>query len=204
MKKYVAILIGCLLLAASAQAQKPDVRSTLPKWAIKTNLLYGIGTFTPNLGMEFGMGTRTTLEILGGYNPWNLDGSLENNKKLVHWYVQPEFRWWFCERFEGHFLGVHTLGGMYNIGGHNVPMIGGKLFEKDYRYEGWAVGAGVSYGYHWLWSPRWSMEFNVGLGYIYFDYDRYGCGKCARQVDSGNKHYFGPTKLGISLIFMIR
>lgn len=192
-----------VVFAASAQ-QRAGSRSTLPKLAIKTNLLYGAGTLTPNLGMELGLGTRTSLDIMGGYNPWNLDGSNDDNKKLVHWYVQPELRWWTCERFDGHFFGLHALGGMYNIGQHSVPMIGGKLFEKEYRYEGWAAGGGVSYGYHWIWSPRWSMEFTAGLGYIYFDFDRYGCQKCDRQVDSGYKHYFGPTKLGISLIFTIR
>lgn len=39
--------------------------------AAKTNLLYG-STTTPNLGLEFGLGQRTTLEFTGAYNPWTL------------------------------------------------------------------------------------------------------------------------------------
>lgn len=35
--------------------------------AAKTNLLYW-ATTTPNIGMEFGLGEQTTLELTGGYN----------------------------------------------------------------------------------------------------------------------------------------
>lgn len=49
--------------------------------AIKTNLLYGGYTYTPNLSLEIGLGKRSTLDLGGGYNPWNLDGTAENNKK---------------------------------------------------------------------------------------------------------------------------
>lgn len=52
--------------------------------AIKTNLLYGAYTLTPNLGLELALGNSSTLGFGGGYNPWNLEGSVENNKKLVH------------------------------------------------------------------------------------------------------------------------
>ena len=40
--------------------------------AIKTNLLYGGYTYTPNLSLEIGLGKRSTLDLGGGYNPWNL------------------------------------------------------------------------------------------------------------------------------------
>ena len=43
--------------------------------AIKTNLLYGGYTYTPNLSLEIGLGKRSTLDLGGGYNPWNLDGT---------------------------------------------------------------------------------------------------------------------------------
>lgn len=35
--------------------------------------------------------------------------------------VQPEFRYWLCERFNGHFFGVHGLGGEYNIAKVKLP-----------------------------------------------------------------------------------
>ncbi len=48
----------------------------------------------------------------------------------MHWAVQPEWRYWTCRRFMGHFIGVHAHGGKYNGG------------LKKYRYDGWGVGGG--------------------------------------------------------------
>ncbi|MEG2866016.1 MAG: DUF3575 domain-containing protein, partial [Mucinivorans sp.] len=138
MKKRLIIAIFCLAWALPAAAQ-----GTV---AVKTNLLYGAGAFTPNLGVEIGLGRRTTLDLSGGYNWFNLDGKRDNNKKLVHFMVQPEFRYFLCEKFNGHFFGVHALYSEYNIGGHNLPMLFGQG-SKDFRHQGWAAGAGVSYGY---------------------------------------------------------
>ena len=172
----------------------------LPGLALKTNLLYDFGAMTPNLGLEIGLDKRSTLNISAGYNPWNLDGTYDDNKKLVHWLANIEYRWWLCERFNGHFFGAHVLGSQYNVGEYDVPM----LFEKESRYEGWAAGAGLSYGYHWMWSKRWAMEFTLGLGYIHLEYDIYGCEKCAEMEGQEKKNYFGPTKAGINLVFMIK
>jgi len=54
--------------------------------AVKTNLLYW-ATSTPNIGFEFGLGKRTTLDLVGGYNPWTLNK--DDNKKIKHWMVMP-------------------------------------------------------------------------------------------------------------------
>ena len=73
--------------------------------AAKTNLLYWSST-TPNLSFEFGLGKRTTLDLTGAYNPWTLNK--DSNKKIKHWLVMPEFRYWLCERYNGHFFGLHS------------------------------------------------------------------------------------------------
>ena len=73
--------------------------------AVKTNLLYWSST-TPNLSLEFGLGKRTTLDLTGAYNPWTLNK--DKNKKIKHWMVMPEFRYWLCERYNGHFFGLHS------------------------------------------------------------------------------------------------
>jgi Protein of unknown function (DUF3575). len=170
------------------------------KLAVKTNLLYDAGALSPNIGLEMGLGPRTSIYMVGAYNPWNLEGSEGNNRKRVHWLGNIEYRRWLRERFNGHFLGVHILGTRYNVGGYKIPL----LFEPDFRYEGWAVGAGLSWGYHWVWSPHWGLEFNAGWGYAYMQYDTYSCKKCGEMEGSYSKHYFGPTRAGISLVFMIR
>jgi len=193
--KIFSIIVLMLVCGLSLNAQKV---------AVKTNLLYGAGTLTPNLGVEFGLGQRTTLDISGGYNPWNLEGTATDNKKWVHYLVQPEFRYWLCERFNGHFFGVHGLFGEYNVGGIEIPFFGDPLFDKNSRYEGIAYGGGLSYGYHWMWGKRWGMEFTLGIGAVYTSFDKYDCTMCSVQTGTGDKFYFGPTKAGISLVYLIK
>lgn len=171
--------------------------------ALKTNLLYGAYTSTPNLSLELGLGKRSTLDLGGGYNPWNLNGTELDNTKLVHWLGQMEYRYWLCQKFSGHFFGVHALGTQFNIGGHELPL----LFEKgskNFRYEGFGYGAGISYGYQFYLGKRWSLEANIGVGYARLHYDKYDCVKCGTKLSSEKKNYFGPTKAGISLIYIIK
>lgn len=167
--------------------------------ALKTNLLYWSST-TPNLGMEFGLGKHSTFNIAGGYNPWTLDK--DSNKKLNHWMVMPEYRYWLCERFNGHFFGVNTGYVYYNVSGIRIPFR--SKSTKDHRYQGWATGAGISYGYSWLLGKRWNIEANIGIGYVYTKFDQYDCATCGAFKASRHKHYFGPTNAGISLIYIIK
>lgn len=171
---------------------------TPPSFAIKTNLLYW-STLTPNIAIEFGLGNRTSLDLTASYNPWNLKGDYVDNKKIVHWIIRPEFRYWLCERFNGHFFGLHAFYWQYNVGGNEIPM----MFEKDYRYEGNAFGAGISYGYHLALAKRWGLEFNIGAGVAFMDYTKKDCIKCGQEVGQYKKNYFGPTSAGIKLVFMI-
>lgn len=173
------------------------------KVAIKTNLLYGGLTLTPNLGAEFGIGPKVTLDISGGYNPWNREGSLTDNKKLVHWLVEPELRYWLCNKFNGHFFGVHLLYSQYNISEHNLPWLLGK-HSGQYRFEGDAAGGGISYGYQFALSSRWSLEATIGVGYARLWYDKYNCHKCSEKLGTGHRNYFGPTRAGISIIYIIK
>ena len=189
----ILLALNFTLLSATAQ----------DKIAIKTNLLYAAGALTPNLGMEIGLGKRTTLDISGAYNWFNLNSKRDNNKKLVHWLVQPEFRYYLCERFSSHYFGFHAIGSMYNIGGRELPMLFGKGSE-NYRHEGYAYGAGFSYGYQLPIAKRWNMGFNIGLGYMRMKYDQYDCVNCGELKEKGvAKNYFGPTKAGITLIYLI-
>ena len=186
----------CTLLSEQAYSQE--------NIAIKTNLLYGVGALSPNLSVELGIGQRTTLDLSGGYNWFNLDGTKNNNQKLVHWMVQPEFRYFLNERFNGHFFGVHALYAEYNIGGYKLPMLFGKG-SKAFRHEGNAVGGGFSYGYQLPLAKQWKVEFNLGVGYMRMKYDQYDCANCGQLQEKGKvKNYFGPTSAGISLIFLIK
>ena len=167
----------------------------LPKFAVKTNLLY-LATTTLDAGVEFGLARKWTLGLSGAYNPFQLQ---EGGINLM-WLVQPELRYWFCQRFEKHFIGLHGLYGQFNIG--QVDFLT-TTFEQN-RYSGWGAGAGISYGYHLPIANRWALEFTLGAGYVYLEYDKFRCYECDEFVAKKNSHYFGPTKAGVSLIFMIK
>ncbi len=197
MKHYLTILFVLALCGASAQ-----------NIAIKTNLLYDASA-TANLGVEIGLGKRTSLDISGNYNAWNTNTEL--NEKMRHALIQPEFRYYFCERMSGHFIGAHLHMLEYNINGdHWLPNIFKSVSnfsgidQEASRYQGVGYGAGLVYGYDWVLSPRFNLEFSVGAGYTYFDYDRYGPDKCDPLQDSATKDYWGLTKLGISLVYIIK
>lgn len=167
------------------------------KVTLKTNLAY-LATSTPNLAMEFATGGKHSLSLGGGWEPWQFSAT----KKLKHWLVQPEWRYWTCETFNGHFFGFHALGGQFNAGGIKLPF---GLFSslRDNRYQGWAVGGGLSYGYQWVVSPRWNVELSIGVGFLYVDYKKYGCLECGKPAEKSHLNYFGPTKAGISLVYCL-
>lgn len=191
MKKFaLLLLLGMMLGCSGAVAQKVAVKTNLPYWA----------TTTPNLAFEFGLGAQTTLEVGGGYNFWTLNK--ESNRKIKHFLVMPEFRYWLCERFNGHFFGLHAAYGEYNVSNVRIPFR--PASTKDHRYQGWAVGVGISYGYSWIIGRRWNLEATVGLGYAYTNYDRYDCVSCGKFRGTNHKHYFGPTKIGISFVYIIK
>uniref|UniRef100_S0DF02 DUF3575 domain-containing protein n=1 Tax=termite gut metagenome TaxID=433724 RepID=S0DF02_9ZZZZ len=196
--KTVMVLLFLLPVAVSAQTMQPaageDTEMILPRWNIKTNLLYD-ATATLNLGVEFRTGGKTSLDISGGYNPW----TFKNDRKWKHYLVRPEFRWWPKETFRGHFFGVHAHYALYNIG--NLPKPPFSEYMNTHRFEGWLAGAGVSYGYRWNFDHRWAMEATVGVGYAYLSYDKFTCGRCGEIIGSEARHYFGPTKVGLNLIY---
>ena len=167
--------------------------------AVKTNLLYDAAT-TLNLGVEAGISPRWSIDVSANYNPWTFSA----NKMLRHAMLQPEARYWLCQRFNGHFFGVHLLGAVFNMGGFDFP--GKRLQElKTSRYEGWAAGAGVSYGYQWMIGDRWNLEASFGLGYVHAWYDRYECHRCGRRLEAGRSAGgFTPTRAAVSIIYFIR
>lgn len=186
-------LILLLITTANLNLQAQDV-------AVKTNLLYD-ATATINAGVEVAIAPRWTLDISGNFNGWNQS----HQRRWKHWLVQPEARYWFCDPFAGHFLGMHLHGGQYNVGGLNnsISFLGTDFSGlSDYRYQGWFLGAGVAYGYSVILGRHWNMEFEIGIGYAYTRYDQFNCVGCGRKIkEDQDHHYFGPTKAAINLIY---
>lgn len=164
--------------------------------ALKTNILMDAFRL-PNLGAEIGLSKKTTLEATVFYNPWKFSDS----KQLKLLLVQPEFRYWLCDKFNGHFFGVHLMGGVYNTMGFKPPF-GLWSDMKDYRYKGNIWGGGLAYGYQFILGKHWNAEASIGFGYAYVTYKKYPCTTCPEMVEKSHDNYFGPTKLAVSLIYL--
>lgn len=185
-----AWLLAVCLWAAGLSASAQNV-------ALKTNLLYW-ATTTPNLGAEVSFARKHSVQLFYGLNPWRATGS---RKSIRHWLVQPEYRYWFCESFNGWFLGGHLMGGEFNAGNVDLPF--GLLPQlKTRRYEGWYAGGGVTVGYQWPLSRHWNVEASLGVGYDYIKYDKFECGRCGNRLEDGHAHYVGPTKAAISFLYV--
>lgn len=166
--------------------------------AVKNNLLYDI-TLTPNIGVEMGLSDRSTLNISGGYNPFNLG----DYKRFKHWLVQPEYRYWLCEKFNGTFVGLHLHGGEFSVADIKLPFNFMSQLQ-DHKYEGYFYGGGLSIGRQWILSSRWGLEAVLGLGYARVEADKYKCEECGEKLKSGSYNYFGPTKTSISIIYFFK
>lgn len=176
--------------------------------AVKTNLLYDAAT-TPNVGMEYALGTRNTIQCVYGLNPWSFNSEQHGKREVKHWVLMPEYRRWFCSAFNGHFLGVHAMGGEFNAANACIP-VPGCFFGGDNlangvrsnRYQGGFVGIGVTYGYQWILGKHWNLEAEAGVGYGHAWYDKFLCGECGNKFGDGTTNYVGITKLGISILYL--
>ena len=195
MRKLFIIGLCISSLIGWASARSPlggDGRP--PAVALKTNALYW-ATATPNLGVEFRLAPRWSLEAEVGLNPFTGkedDGSY--GKSIKHFRVHPELRYWFCETFYGHFLGVHVPYLIYNVS--DISWLG----TADERHQGWGAGVGVSYGYNWVVGKHWNIEATIGVGYLYLESDKYPCEDCVSRFENTRKHSFVPTEAAVSSI----
>lgn len=204
--KLMLALALTLVLGVGARAQEVG---------IKTNLLHDVGA-TANLGIEFAMAERWTMDISADVNYWPVKhgwwGHGSHQKRYwERWMVQPEARYWFCNKFQGNFIGIHLMGGMFNVGNIGfLPNFLNNRFKqlKDERWKGFGVGAGFSYGHAWTLGKHWNLEAEIGIGWMYSRYDRYKIDKqnggiLGPKIQNNKVHnYVGPTKLAVNLEYL--
>ena len=171
--------------------------------AVKTNMLYD-ALAVPNLGVEFYLGRNWSVAANWMYAWWKTD------RRHRYWRVYGgdlALRKWFGSTADdkpltGHHIGVYgqvltydlEWGGKGQIAG--VP--GGTLWNK----ANWAVG--LEYGYSLPIARRLNIEFLLGLGYMGGKYYEYlPIDGCYVWQDTKQRHYFGPTKAEISLVWLI-
>ncbi len=186
MRNCILILLFCILPVAAISQNV----------SVKTNVIYD-ATASINAGVEFSVGRKMTVDLSGNYNAWNFSG----NKKWRHILVQPELRYWLCEKMNGHFFGVHAHWMKFNIG--NVKMPFGLWKETAHnRFQGDLWGGGLTYGYAFLITEHINVEALVGVGYGRVIFDKYPGGNCGTVILSDKKDYFGPTKLALNLVYV--
>ena len=191
MKKTILSFVCLVVTALSASGQV----------AVKTNLALD-ALAIPNVGMEVGLSKKLTLDVPVYYNPWKQVMWKQHDRKAFKFFmVNPELRYWFCDKFNGHFIGVHGMGGAYNTTGIELPFT---PFDDlgDNRYKGHFYGGGISYGYQHIFSRHWSIEGTVGIGYAHVRYKKYPCEECTPMSEKDTKNYFGPTRAALNLIYV--
>lgn len=177
---------------------KPEIRptsvSSAPKprfFAVKTNLLWD-AALCANLGMEFELWPHWSLDLPVWYSPYDIT----RRWRIRLLATQPEVRYWLKDAGQGHYFGIHA-----SVIGFNVS------FNGDFRHQDpnhAAFGAGVGYGYafHLDKARRWSMEAQIGAGYIDYKWIKYhNTGRNGAEVSRGKGTYWGVTRVGLAIAY---
>ena len=185
-------------------------RNTIPPQAtykkplyilLKNNLLYD-AVLLPNLTAEVYLGKQWSLAVEGNWSWW-----LFSQPKPNEWYhrIQTagiEVRKWICSPFPfyGHAIGVYGMIGNYDV----------RAFTKDENSKGWlsyrSWSAGITYSYSIPISRRVNIELGVALGYVggeYYEYNYCLIDDWWAQQAVHSRKYFGPTRAGVSLAWLI-
>lgn len=171
--------------------------------ALKSNLLYDVA-LVPNLGVEFYVGRGWSVGANWMYAWWNSD------RKHNYWRLyggELEVRKYFGRRAQekpltGHHLSVYGQMVTYDFETGGKGYMGGKPGGTLWDKMSW--GAGVEYGYSLPIGRRLNLDFGIGIGYLggeYWEYtpiDDHYVWQSTKQ-----RHWFGPTKAEISLVWLI-
>lgn len=197
-RRLLAYMVVVASIATGMRAEDvQQVQQLWQRWSVKNNLIYD-ATLTPNLGIEYAIGPKTSAQLFFGINPW----TFSDNKKLRHWSLMPEWRRWLSEQpFKGWFWGVHLVGGEYNAGGVTLPFGLFKPLQHN-RYEGWYGGGGLTLGHAWRLSDHWRLEAAIGMGYVHTRYHQYAAEVCGEDRGTGHYNYVGPTKLALNIAYV--
>lgn len=170
---------------------------------IKTNMLFD-ALAVPNIGAEFYLGKNMSIVGNWMYGWWKTD------RRHRYWRIYGgdlALRYWFGKAahekpLTGHHVGVYggivtydfEWGGTGYMGG--IPR--GTLWDRCNHYFG------LEYGYSHPIGRRLNIDFTIGLGYLGGEYQVYDpVDKCYVYRETRRRHYWGPTKAEISLVWLI-
>ena len=170
---------------------------------LKTNMISDV-LLIPNLGVEFYLGGNYSLVANWMYAWWKNDNSHK------YWRIYGgdiAVRRWFgreaaSKPLIGHHLGLYvqtmTYDFLWNDKGYMAGEPGGNIFDRA------NFATGVEYGYSLPIAKRLNLDFTLGVGYMWGKYYEYKpIDNCYVWQATKQRHFFGPTKAEVSLVWLL-
>ena len=154
------------------------LRANLLRWA----------TLTPDLGLEWRISPSWGIAVNGSWTSWTWS---DKDRRYALWEVAPEIRYYMGEKKAWY------LGAMFKTGQFNY-----KLSETG--KQGDLMGGGITAGYQLRLNKALTLDFNLGLGYLNADFEKYEVIDGVR-VRCGNetKDWWGPINAGVTLVWKL-
>ena len=187
------------LAAEKAEAEKTAQQNTLADTLSETKIttdyhlslranLLRWATLTPDLGLEWRICPSWGIAVNGSWTSWSWS---DKDRRYALWEVAPEVRYYMGEKKAWH------LGAMFKAGQFNY-----KLSETG--KQGDLMGGGITAGYQLRLNKALDLDFNLGLGYLNADFEKYEVIDGVR-VRCGNetKNWCGPINAGVTLVWKL-
>lgn len=155
-----------------------SLRANLLRWA----------TLTPDLGLEWRICPSWGIAVNGSWTSWSWS---DKDRRYALWEVAPEIRYYMGEKKAWY------LGAMFKTGQFNY-----KISETG--KQGDLMGGGITAGYQLRLNKALDLDFNLGLGYLNVDFEKYEVIDGVR-VRRGNetKDWYGPINAGVTLVWKL-
>ena len=155
-----------------------SLRANLLRWA----------TLTPDLGLEWRICPSWGIAVNGSWTSWTWS---DKDRRYALWEVAPEIRYYMGEK-KAWYLGAMFKAGQFNY----------KLSETG--KQGDLMGGGITAGYQLRLNKALDLDFNLGLGYLNVDFEKYEVIDDVR-VRRGNetKNWCGPINAGVTLVWKL-
>ena len=188
------------LAAEKAEAEKAAQQNTLADTPSETKItndyhlslranLLRWATLTPDLGVEWRICPSWGIAVNGSWTSWSWS---DKDRRYALWEVAPEVRYYMGEKKAWY------LGAMFKAGQFNYKL-------SDTGKQGDLMGGGITAGYQLRLNKALDLDFNLGLGYLNADYEKYEVIDGVR-VRRGNetKDWWGPINAGVTLVWKIK
>ena len=156
-------------------------------FALRANLLRW-ATLTPDLGLEWRISNSWSFMVNGSWTSWSWNSK---GRRYALWEVSPEVRYYIGKEKCGY------VGAMFKAGEFNYKL-------STVGKQGDLMGGGITGGYVLKLNKTLVLDFNIGLGYLNADYDRYEVIDGVRvRRGTENKNWWGPVSAGVTLVWNI-